>query len=72
MGVPPVTVTASLRLKKPSKVTVSPALRSPFEGDLGQRRYGRRDGIDLRLWLWVRPESEKIGGRWFCAVSDTR
>ena len=42
-------------------MTVLPALRSPLDGDLGQRRDGRRYGIDLRAALGQAGERE-IGG----------
>ena len=56
---PPATVTASLRLSV--SVTVLPALRSPLAGRLGQRRDGRRYGVDLRAALGQTGERE-IGG----------
>ena len=46
VGVPPATVTASLRLSV--SVTVLPALRSPLAGDSINRGDGRRRGVDLQ------------------------
>ena len=59
VGVPPATVTASLRLSV--SVTVLPALRSPLAGDSVKRRDGRRCGVDLRAALGQAGERE-VGG----------
>ena len=59
VGVPPATVTASLRLSV--RVTVLPASRSPLDGRLGQRRYRRRRGVDLRAGLGQAGERQ-VGG----------
>ena len=59
VGVPPATVTASLRFRV--SVTVLPALRSPLAGDSAKRRDSRRYGVDLRAALGQAGERE-IGG----------
>ena len=59
VGVPPATVTTSLRFSV--SVTVLPALRSPLEGDSDKRRDGRCRGVDLRAALGQTGERE-VGG----------
>ena len=57
VGVPPATVTASLRLSV--SVTVLPALRSPLEGDSTIEEI---IGVVVSICgpLWVRPVSERL------------
>ena len=60
VGVPPATVTASLRLSV--SVTVLPALRSPLAADsVEPTMMRRRYGVDLRAGLGQAGERE-IGG----------
>ena len=57
VGVPPLTVTASLRLSV--SVTVLPALRSPLAGDSVS---DEMVGVVVSICgpLWVRPVSERL------------
>ena len=59
VGVPPATVTASLRFSV--RVTVLPALRSPLAGDSTSEEIVGVDGVDLRAALGQAGERE-IGG----------
>ena len=51
VGVPPVMLTVTFSLMVSVSVTVLPALRSPFEGDLRDRTDHRGRGVDLRAGL---------------------